>query len=340
MRPSISTTNRYLISFFVIINLALVVFMIYYASGSRTGLLMTIMMVINFGMLFGYTMLNARYWAEHEQVFKHFSTFIREKKDPEPMPQDELFDENARFLSLFKRTYVEHKLQKKDYNDFKKLFDTFIPKEIYDRIGFRGYERIVLGTAERKRLTIMFVDIMKFTTMSETISDPYRALLLLNIYFDGIGEIIYRHHGYIDKYLGDGMLAVFDDDHTDEAVHAAIEIQEFIKKFQISTIGKYIEVGIGINTGSVIVGTIGTKRRMDATVIGDVVNIASRLESMTRDQAYRIIISHDTYESLKHRELFSTHDLGKVTPRGKNEPVHILGVDTFEKKELPESLSA
>jgi class 3 adenylate cyclase len=94
----------------------------------------------------------------------------------------------------------------------------------------------------------MFLDIMKFTTVSETIADPYRALLLLNIYFDGIGEIIYKRHGYIDKYLGDGILAIFDDDHTDDALHAAIEIQEFIKKFQISTVGRYIDIGIGINT--------------------------------------------------------------------------------------------
>ena len=161
----------------------------------------------------------------------------------------------------------------------------------------------------------MFLDIMKFTTVSETISDPYRALLLLNIYFDGIGEIIYSHHGYIDKYLGDGMLAIFDETHTDDALHAAIEIQEFIRKFQISTVGRYIDIGIGINTGSVIVGTIGTKRRMDATVVGDVVNTASRIESLTRDNLYHIIITKDTYDSLKYKEIFSFHDLGKTELR-------------------------
>lgn len=98
----------------------------------------------------------------------------------------------------------------------------------------------------------MFLDIMRFTTVSESINDPYRALLLLNIYFDGIGDIIYKHHGYIDKYLGDGILAIFSKDDTDNAILASIEIQEFIKKFQISTIGRYIEIGIGINTGNVI----------------------------------------------------------------------------------------
>lgn len=81
----------------------------------------------------------------------------------------------------------------------------------------------------------MFLDIMKFTTMSETIADPQRALLLLNVYFDGIGEIIYSHHGYIDKYLGDGMMAIFNEEDTDEAVLASIEIQDFINKFHAYT---------------------------------------------------------------------------------------------------------
>jgi class 3 adenylate cyclase len=321
---------------FIILNLALVIFMTYYAPESRLGIFLVIITMMNFGMFFLHWIINSRYWSEYDKLFAYFSSFIRDKKDPDILPQDEEFDENARFLSLFKRTYIEQKLQKKDYNDFKKLFDAFIPHEIADKIGFRGYERIVLGTAERKRLTIMFLDIMKFTTVSENIADPYRALLLLNIYFDGIGEIIYRYHGYIDKYLGDGMLAIFDENHTDDAIHAAIEIQEFIKKFQISAVGRYIDIGIGINTGSVIVGTIGTKRRMDATVIGDVVNTASRLESLTREYPHRIIVSEDTQKTLIHRELFSLHDLGETTLRGKNQPIKIYGVDIFEKVELPE----
>lgn len=287
-----------------------------------------------------YLAINSRYWNEHAKVFQYFSSFIRDKKDPDDMPQMEQFTENAEFLSLFKRTYVENKLLKKDYDDFKKVFDTFIPQEIHSKIGFRWYERIVLGTAERKRLTIMFLDIMKFTTVSESIADPYRALLLLNIYFDGIGDIIYSHHGYIDKYLGDGMLVIFNDEHTDDALHAAIEIQEFIRKFQISTIGRYIDIGIGINTGSVIMGTIWTKRRMDATVIGDVVNTASRIESLTRDNPYHIIITKDTYDSLVNRNHFSLHDLGDTDLRGKKTPIQIYGVDNFERRDLPEEFPA
>jgi class 3 adenylate cyclase len=335
MKASISTTNKILLGGFITLNLGLVIFMALYASENETIMFLVAIMTMNIAMFVLYSLINTRYWSEHEKLFEYFSTFIRDKTDPAGFPEDEEFHENARFLSLFKRTFIEQKIQKKDYDSFKKLFDTFVPREISQKLGFRGYERIVLWTAERKRLTIMFLDILKFTTVSETISDPYRALLLLNIYFDGIWEIIYRYHGYIDKYLGDGILAIFDEQYTDDAIHAAIEIQEFIKKFQISTIGKYIEIGIGINTGNVIMGTIGTKRRMDATVIGDVVNTASRLESLTRSKDYKILISESTYESLLQRHLFSLHDLGEITPRGKKENIHIYWVDMFEKVELP-----
>lgn len=140
-----------------------------YALESHTMIYLVIVMILNFTMFGSYVVINSRYWSEHARLFRHFSTFIRDKKDPLEMPRDEEFDENAQFLSLFQRTYIENKLLKKDYNDFKKVFDTFIPREIHSQIGFRGYERIVLGTAERKRLTIMFLDIMKFTTVSESI---------------------------------------------------------------------------------------------------------------------------------------------------------------------------
>jgi adenylate cyclase len=306
-----------------------------YASASRAGFFLQGIMFFNFSMFFLYTYINTRYWSEYDKLFNYFSRFIRDKNEPAEFPKNEEFDENARFLSLFKRTYIENKLLKKDYSDFKKVFDTFIPKEIHSKIGFRWYERIILWTAEKKDLTIMFLDIMKFTTVSESIGDPYRALLLLNIYFDGIGDIIYSHHGYIDKYLGDGILAIFDKEDTDDAIHAAIEIQEFIRKFQISTIWRYIDIGIWINTGSVIMWTIGTKKRMDATVIGDVVNIASRIESLTRDNDHHIIITHDTYNTLLQKELFSLHDLGEVLLKWKNNPISIYWVDAFEKVELP-----
>jgi hypothetical protein len=108
-----------------------------YASASRAGFFLQGIMFFNFSMFFLYTYINTRYWSEYDKLFNYFSRFIRDKNEPAEFPKNEEFDENARFLSLFKRTYIENKLLKKDYSDFKKVFDTFIPKEIHSKIGFR-----------------------------------------------------------------------------------------------------------------------------------------------------------------------------------------------------------
>jgi hypothetical protein len=94
-------------------------------------------MLLNLAMFWIYTFVNTKYWTEHDRLFEYFSDFIRDKKDPTTFPPEEEFMENARFLSLFKRTYVEHKILKKDYAEFKNLFETFIPKEIYEKLGFK-----------------------------------------------------------------------------------------------------------------------------------------------------------------------------------------------------------
>lgn len=137
MRTSISTTNRILLGGFIVLNLGLIVYMTEFASESRINLFLLGIMVMNFSMFLLYSSINTRYWTEYDKLFSYFSTFIREKSDPQEFPMSGEFDENARFLSLFKRTYIENKLLQKDYADFKKVFDTFIPREIHSKIGFR-----------------------------------------------------------------------------------------------------------------------------------------------------------------------------------------------------------
>lgn len=137
MRTSISSTNTYMLGGFILVNLGLVIFMAEFAPESKLLWLLFLITIINFGMLSLYTVVNSRYWNEHEKLFAHFASFIRDKKRPGIFPIDEEFTENARFLSLFKRTYIEQNLLKKDYNEFKKVFDTFIPKEIHTQLGFR-----------------------------------------------------------------------------------------------------------------------------------------------------------------------------------------------------------
>lgn len=332
MRTQISQTNRYTLIGFTLFNLACIW---YFAFFDAQKSLLAGIFLINLVILRYNIFLNTKYWKEHKKLLGDFSEFIKNRWARLSFPEDEEFVENAQFLSLFKRTYIEQNLLKKDYRELQWVFEKFIPKNIHDEIGFRGYERIVLGTAIAKTLTVMFLDIVGFTAVSEEIHNPYRTLLLLNIYFDGIGEIVYRYGGYIDKYLWDGILIVFDKETSDDAIHAAIEIQEFIKKFQIGAIWRRMRVGIGINTGDVTMGTIGTKRRMDATVIGDAVNIASRLERLTRTYDAGIIMSDSTYKSIEEKEKFSVHFLADERIKWRNAIVKIYSVDEFENVSFP-----
>ncbi len=331
MRNRISHTNQYIIIWFTIFNLSCIEYTFNFESARW---FMLCVFLINLLILWYFIFLNARYWKEHEKILSDFSLFMRNKWWKLFFPQEEEFDENAKFLSLIKRTYVEQNLLKKDYRELQWVFEKFIPRKIHDEIGFKWYERIVLGTAVSKTLTIMFLDIMGFTTVSEEIHNPYRTLLLLNIYFDGIWEIIYRNNGYIDKYLWDGVLVIFDQEESNNALTAAIEIQDFIKKFQIGAIGRQMRVGIGINRGDVTLGTIGTKKRMDATVIGDAVNIASRLEHLTRTYDAGIIISESTYDKVIDKDLFTIKFLSNEDIKWRSKSVKIYTVEDFSSVKI------
>jgi two-component system sensor histidine kinase ChiS len=222
---------------------------------------------------------------------------------------------------------------KKDYNDLKWVFDKFIPQDIYTKIWFRWYEKITLGNCISKTVTIMFLDIMWFTKISENFT-PERSLLLLNIYFDWIWDLVYRRWWYIDKFLWDGIMIIFEQENTDEALMCAIDIQEFIKKFQISAVWSKINIWIWINTWDVIMWTIWTKKRMDATVIWDNVNIASRIQSVTRRFNKEIIISDNTYDLITDKNKFSIEKIWEEFLRWKEKPVMLYSMENYYKIEL------
>ena len=202
--------------------------------------------ILNILFVIIYLLLNRKYQKDYDTLIANFRETMREESTHNFKSNTHFFVENKEVETLFKKSYIKSNLLKKDFNDMRDVFEKFIPEDIFKEIGFRGYEKIVLGSGSSKHLTVMFLDIMGFTTISEQIS-PERALLLLNIYFDGIGELIYKHGGYIDKFLGDGIMIIFEQETSDNTLACAIEIQDFIKRFQISSIGKKISVGIGIN---------------------------------------------------------------------------------------------
>jgi adenylate cyclase len=162
---------------------------------------------------------------------------------------------------------------------------------------------------------------------------PEAVVEMLRGFFDRMVEVLMRHKGTIDKFLGDGMMVIFgaplDDPYQEEhAVLAAVEMQQQLRNLctQWETNGRRpVKMGIGINSGAAIVGNIGSEDRMEYTAIGDTVNLAARLESATKELGVEIVVSEHTYTAI--RPLFQWKPAGSITVRGRTEPVRAYSVE-------------
>jgi adenylate cyclase len=184
---------------------------------------------------------------------------------------------------------------------------------------------------ERKVVTILFTDIRGFTSMSES-KEPEEVVQFLNEFMDEMIDVIFIHQGTLDKFLGDGIMAIFGapvelENSAENALNAAIEMLERLKKFN-STEGnifnKEISIGIGIHTGEVVLGGIGTDKRMDFTAIGDTVNTASRLQDITKNYNTPVILSESTKEKI--RSTIPLGELDRVKLRGKKQEIQIFHI--------------
>ena len=192
-----------------------------------------------------------------------------------------------------------------------------------------------------REISVLFSDIRGFTLLSED-TDPEKLISLLNDYFDPITQIILDQKGLLDKYIGDAIMAIFNapidiDRFADRACLSALEILNCLDKLNSIFKKKYaviLDIGIGINTGYAVIGNIGSSKRFDYTAIGDVVNLASRLESLNKLYNTRIIISESTKNKLT--QSFLTRKLDLVAVKGKKKPVLIFELleDNDKNREL------
>jgi adenylate cyclase len=186
-------------------------------------------------------------------------------------------------------------------------------------------------TTSRRLVTVLFSDIRGFTSISEKL-EPEQVAEMLREYLSEMTEIVFRHGGTVDKYIGDCIMALYnvpfeDPEHAIKAVRTGLEFQErtlAVSQRWEAKLGVTIRNGVGINTGEAVVGTLGSRQRLEYTAIGDTINLGSRLESITKDYKSNIIISEFTYEHIKHH--FVTEELGDVTVKGKSKPVKIYAV--------------
>jgi adenylate cyclase len=206
-------------------------------------------------------------------------------------------------------------------------YGRFMPKHVVDEI-LANPEALSLG-GKNAIVTMLFSDIRGFTSMSETLP-PETVVQILNEYFADMAPIVFKHDGLLDKYIGDGLMALFGvpyerDTAAADAVAAAIDMQRCMKEVnqELKSLGlSEISIGIGINTGMVTVGYIGSEERTDYTAIGDAVNLAARLEKEA--QAGQIIISQATRDLVG--DAFPVRAFGEVRVKGKREPVCIYEV--------------
>jgi len=219
---------------------------------------------------------------------------------------------------------VLHESRKKE--EIKGLFGQFVAPEVVDRLADNP-DLVKLG-GEKRDMTVFFLDIAHFTNISEKM-DPEALILFLNKYLSQLSHVIHVHHGTIDKYIGDCIMAFWNapldnKDHRADAILAALECQEAIKELNKTLDASLPEVPavrIGINSGIVTVGLTGSQKKLQYTVIGDEVNLASRLEGANKFFGSKTIISETTYAGAKDRVAART--LGRVRVVGKETPIKI-----------------
>jgi adenylate cyclase len=211
----------------------------------------------------------------------------------------------------------------KERDRVKSTFAHYVSHQVMDSI--LSSDKAVQLSGNRRRITVLFCDIRGFSTMSEKLP-PETVVRLLNDYFESMVEVVFRNNGTLDKFIGDGMMVIFgapeDDPFQEEhALKTAIEMQQELKRLaeRWKPEGLNIRSGIGINSGPAVVGNIGSSRRMDYTAIGDTVNLASRLETATKDMSVGILVSEYTY--MAARGNFRFREMGSIHVKGRTDPV-------------------
>jgi class 3 adenylate cyclase len=199
-----------------------------------------------------------------------------------------------------------------------KATNKFVPHEFIKSLGHDLITDVKLGDQVEKIVTVLFSDIREYTTISEQMT-PKENFSFVCSFNERMGPIIQRHHGFINQYLGDAIMAIFPGNAQD-ALSAAIDMQKEVQEFNKQRIAANelpIQIGVGMHTGPLIMGITGDQDRLDATTISDTVNTASRLESLTKYYKGKIIISDATLDKIKSREDFVFRHLGMVQLKGK-----------------------
>ncbi len=225
--------------------------------------------------------------------------------------------------------------QQRQLEKINEAASRFIPAGFLQLLNKQSIIELALDDHIEQEMTILFLDIRSFTTISEFLL-PLETIKFINNFVSYLEPVIVANKGFVDKYIGDGLMAIFATK-ADDAVNAAIAMLKSLGDYNYTRLTKHqipIKIGVGINTGKTCVGVVGFEDRMDCTVISTAVNVASRIEDLTKKLGTHLLISSDTFLSLENSKQFHFRFIGKMTVKGKHEPVGIYEIFDMD----PESI--
>jgi adenylate cyclase len=215
-------------------------------------------------------------------------------------------------------------------------FSRFVPRQFLQFLDKNSIVDVQLGDQVQQEMSVLFSDIRDFTALSESMT-PQDNFKFINAYLKRMEPAIVEHQGFIDKYIGDAIMALFGRS-ADDAVKAGITMLQRLadyNQYRVKSGYIPIKIGIGINTGSLMLGTVGGPNRMDSTVISDAVNLASRIENLTKDFEVPMLITHQTFLQL-NEPLYAMRPIARVKVKGKSALVTVYEVfetDLSESRE-------
>jgi len=240
-------------------------------------------------------------------------TLLKDKLEQKSHLHQKTAEDHQQLLGILKQT--------------EGAFGRLIPHQLLKLMGRDSILDVRLGDQFERKMTILSTDIREFTTLSENMT-PQENFDFLNAYLAQMEPVISAHGGIIDKYIGDSILALFTQG-ADDALRGAISILETLEKYNSGrACAGYapLQIGIGLNTGLVMIGTVGGPTRMETTVIGDAVNLTSRIEGATRTYYTPLLISQNTLYNLAIPGKYDIRFLDRIRVKGKTQPLSIYEV--------------
>ena len=243
-------------------------------------------------------------------------------------------DENQTMALLtiaFSRISKEIKALFRKQVQLTEAYQRFVPEQLLESLDKKSILEVELGNQVQKEMTVLFSDIRSFTNISEQL-DPAANFKFVNDYLAAVVPSIRKYNGYVDKYIGDAIMALFTKKSSD-AVYSAIDMLSKLDGLNKKRIKKglpKISIGIGINTGSVMLGTLGVPDRMEGSVISDTVNLSARLEELTKFYKVPLLISSETESNLPSS--IQRREIDIIEVKGKKNKVRIFEVFQWEQK--------